>query len=151
MRISDWSSDVCSSDLLASHEQATSNQLVVVTLPSLQGTAIDDFGYQLGRHWGIGQQGRDNGALLIVAPSERAVRIEVGYGLEGDLPDATAHAIIANEILPAFRQGDYPGGIAAGVDAIILAIAGAYQPLARRARGGGGPQQGFSLERRSVV
>src|SRR3546814_20682237 len=93
MRISDWSSDVCSSDLLASHEQATSNQLVVVTLPSLQGTAIDDFGYQLGRHWGIGQQGRDNGALLIVAPNERTVRIEVGYGLEGELPDATSHAI----------------------------------------------------------
>src|SRR3546814_5608195 len=106
MRISDWSSDVCSSDL-------------------------DDFGYQLGRHWGIGQQGRDNGALLIVAPSERAVRIEVGYGLAGDLPDATAHAIIANEILPAFRQGDYPGGIAAGVDAIILAIAGADRKSTR--------------------
>lgn len=117
---------------LESHEKATSNQLVVVTLPSLQGTAIDDFGYQLGRHWGIGQQGRDNGVLLIVAPNERKVRIEVGYGLEGDLPDATANTIITNDILPAFRRGDYPGGIAAGVDAIILAIAGAYEPLEQR-------------------
>lgn len=121
---------------LESHEKATSNQLVVVTLPSLQGTAIDDFGYQLGRHWGIGQEGRDNGVLLIVAPNERQVRIEVGYGLEGDLPDATANTIITNEILPAFRRGDYPGGIAAGVDAIVLAIAGAYEPLERNQSGG---------------
>jgi uncharacterized protein len=129
---------------LESHEEATSNQLVVVTLTSLQGTAIDDFGYQLGRHWGIGQQGRDNGVLLIVAPNEREVRIEVGYGLEGDLPDATANTIITNDILPAFRRGDYPGGIAAGVDAIILAIAGAYEPL-ERSTGDGEEQQGVSL------
>ena len=114
--------------LLASHESATSNQVVVVTLPSLQGTAIEDFGYQLGRHWGIGQAGRDNGVLLIVAPNERKVRIEVGYGLEGDLPDAIARAIIDNDILPAFRRDDYPGGIEAGVSAIILAIEGAYAP-----------------------
>src|SRR3546814_1314923 len=79
---------------LRSHEEASSNQLVVVTLPSLQGTAIDDFGYKLGRHWGIGQQGREEGVLLIVAPNERKVRIEVGYGLEGDLRDATANAKI---------------------------------------------------------
>lgn len=114
---------------LESHESATSNQVVVVTLPSLQGTSIDDFGYQLGRHWGIGQAGRDNGVLLIVAPNERKVRIEVGYGLEGDLPDAIARAIIDNDILPAFRRNDYPGGIEAGVAAIILAIDGAYEPI----------------------
>ena len=113
---------------LAGHESETSNQVVVVTLPSLQGTTIEDFGYQLGRHWGIGQEGRDNGVLLIVAPSERKVRIEVGYGLEGDLPDAIAKTIIEQEILPAFRSGDLPGGIAAGVDAILAAIAGSYEP-----------------------
>jgi uncharacterized protein len=117
---------------LASHEEATSNQVVVVTLPSLQGTTIDDFGYQLGRHWGIGQAGRDNGVLLIVAPNERKVRIEVGYGLEGDLPDAIARAIIDNDILPAFRRNDYPGGIQAGVDSIILAIEGAYEPQKKK-------------------
>lgn len=122
---------------LESHESATSNQIVVVTLPSLQGTAIEDFGYQLGRHWGIGQAGRDNGVLLIVAPNERKVRIEVGYGLEGDLPDAIARAIIDNDILPAFRRDDYPGGIEAGVDAIILAIEGAYEPMEEQR------QQGF--------
>lgn len=121
---------------LESHEEATSNQLVVVTLPSLQGVEIEDYGYQLGRHWGIGQEGRDNGVLLIVAPNERKVRIEVGYGLEGDLPDAIASVIVQNDILPAFRRGDFPGGISAGVDAIILAIAGAYQPLEKRGRDG---------------
>lgn len=118
---------------LARHESETSNQVVVVTLPSLQGTTIEDFGYQLGRHWGIGQEGRDNGVLLIVAPSERKVRIEVGYGLEGDLPDAIAKTIIEQEILPAFRSGDLPGGIAAGADAILAAIAGTYEPLPEKA------------------
>ena len=129
---------------LESHEQATSNQLVVVTLPSLQGSEIEDFGYQLGRHWGIGQAGRDNGVLLIVAPNERKVRIEVGYGLEGDLPDAIAKLIIENDILPAFRGGNFPAGIDAGVDAIILAIAGAYQPLEKN-RSGEEVQKNFIL------
>ena len=69
-------------------EEKTTNQLVVVTLRSLQGTSIEDYGYQLGRHWGIGQKGKNNGAVLIVAPNERKVRIEVGYGLEGWLTDA---------------------------------------------------------------
>lgn len=114
---------------LARHESETSNQVVVVTLPSLQGTTIEDFGYQLGRHWGIGQEGRDNGVLLIVAPDERKVRIEVGYGLEGDLPDAIAKAIIEQEILPAFRSGDYPRGIAVGVNSVLAAIAGSYEPM----------------------
>ena len=129
---------------LESHEQATSNQLVVVTLPSLQGSEIEDYGYQLGRHWGIGQQGRDNGVLLIVAPNERKLRIEVGYGLEGDLPDAIAKLIIENDILPAFRGGNFPAGIDAGVDAIILAIAGAYQPQ-EKSRGGEEVQKDFIL------
>ena len=100
---------------LAQLEQATGNQLVVVTLPSLQGLPIEDFGYQLGRHWGIGQAGKDNGALLIVAPEERAVRIEVGYGLEGELTDALSRTIIETGILPHFRQGDFAAGIKAGV------------------------------------
>jgi len=117
---------------LARHEADTSNQVVVVTLPSLQNTTIEDFGYQLGRHWGIGQAGRDNGALLIVAPVERKVRIEVGYGLEGSLPDATAKLIIERHILPAFREGDLPGGISAGVDTILAAIEGTFEPLPPR-------------------
>lgn len=104
---------------LASLEQETGDQLVVVTLPTLQDQEIADYGYQLGRHWGIGQAENDGGALLIVAPNERKVRIEVGYGLEGVLTDAWSALIIQNQILPAFREGDYPRGIIAGTDAII--------------------------------
>ncbi|WP_422365551.1 TPM domain-containing protein [Pelagibius sp.] len=118
--------------LLADHESATSNQVVVVTLPSLQGTTIEEFGYQLLRQWGIGQAGRNNGALLIAAPNERKVRIEVGYGLEGELPDAIAKMIIEREILPAFRNNDFAGGITAGVNAILAAIDGSYDPLPKK-------------------
>ena len=117
---------------LAQHEQETSNQVVVVTLPSLQGYAIDDYGYQLGRHWGIGQGERDNGVLLIVAPNEREVRIEVGYGLEGDLTDAGSHAIIQDVILPQFRENDYPAGIQQGVNAILGSLQGTYEAVARK-------------------
>ncbi len=117
---------------LDAHERETSNQLVVVTLKSLQGYAIEDFGYQLGRHWGIGQAGRNNGVLLIVAPNERKTRIEVGYGLEGVLTDALSSQIIQNEMLPRFREQDYEGGIVAGADAIMAAIKGEYKPLAQR-------------------
>jgi uncharacterized protein len=114
---------------LEAHERETSNQLVVVTLASLQGYAIEDFGYQLGRHWGIGQAGRDNGVLLIVAPNERKVRIEVGYGLEGALTDALSSQIIQNEILPRFRADDFEGGLLAGADAVMGAVKGEYEPL----------------------
>lgn len=121
--------------LLAQHERETGNQVVVVTVEDLQGYAIEDFGYQLGREWGIGQAQRDNGALLIVAPKERKVRIEVGYGLEGALTDAVAHNIIQTVILPRFRRDDYAGGIRAGVDAMLAAIAGTYEPLPETRRG----------------
>jgi uncharacterized protein len=109
---------------LAALEAKTTDQFVVVTLTSLQGTDIADYGYQLGRHWGIGQKDKDNGVLLIVAPNEREVRIEVGYGLEGDLTDAVTHLIIQNAILPRFRAGDMPGGIERGVDDIIQVLSG---------------------------
>lgn len=124
---------------LAEAEAKTSNQLVVVTLADLQGYAISDYGYQLGRAWGIGQKGRDNGVLLIVAPAQRQVRIEVGYGLEGALTDALSSIIIQNEILPAFRNGDYAAGIGHGVNSILAAIAGEYKatPKERQASRGG--------------
>ena len=88
------------SQMLEAHEQSTTEQVVVVTLPNLQGYAIEDFGYQLGRHWGIGQEGEDNGALLLVAKDERRIRIEVGYGLEGRLTDATSATRSGRGILP---------------------------------------------------
>jgi uncharacterized protein len=107
---------------LEDHEERKSNQLVVVTLPSLQGYEIRDFGYRLGRHWGIGQKDRDNGVLLIVAPEERKVSIEVGYGLEGLLTDSRSKRIIEETILPAFRRGDMSDGIRAGAFAILTVL-----------------------------
>jgi uncharacterized protein len=104
---------------LAALEEKTGDQVVVVTLPSLQGYEIEDYGYQLGRAWGIGQKGKNNGALLIVAPNERKVRIEVGYGLEPVLTDALTSVILQQAVLPRFRAGDVEGGVVAGTDAII--------------------------------
>jgi uncharacterized protein len=110
--------------LLAAHEQKSGQQVVVVTLPSLQGTTIEDYGYQLGRHWGIGQKEKNTGALLIVAPKERKVRIEVGYGLEGTLTDARSSIIIQQIILPWFRQGRMDQGIVAGAVAVLSTLEG---------------------------
>ena len=104
---------------LAALEQKNGDQLVVVTVPSLQGLEIEDYGYQLGRAWGIGQKGKSNGALFIVAPSEHKVRIEVGYGLEPVLTDALSSVILQTAVLPKFRAGDVAGGVSAGADALI--------------------------------
>ncbi len=111
-------------DWLVRHEDETTNQVVIVTVPTLQGLEIEDYGYQLGRHWGIGQADHDNGVLLLVAMEERDVRIEVGYGLEGALTDAEANAIIRNHIVPAFRAGDFGKGIEDAIPAILLQISG---------------------------
>ncbi|MGM0767261.1 MAG: TPM domain-containing protein [Pseudomonadota bacterium] len=113
--------------MLEAHEQGTSEQVVVVTLPNLQGYPIEEYGYQLGRHWGIGQEGEDNGALLIVAEDERRIRIEVGYGLEGRLTDAASATIINQVITPAFRAGDIPSGIVNGAEAMLQVLGG--EPL----------------------
>ncbi len=99
-------------------EDNSKRQLVVATIPSLEGYDIADYGYRLGRAWGIGQKETNEGALLIVAPNERKVRIEVGYGLEPILTDALSSLIIGSKIVPRFKDKDYPGGIEAGVDAI---------------------------------
>ena len=104
---------------LAALERKTSRQLVVVTLPSLQGYEISDYGYQLGRAWGIGQGKLNNGVLFIIAPNEHKARIEVGYGLEPILTDALSEVILQTQVLPKFRTGDFDGGVEAGVDALI--------------------------------
>src|SRR3954447_1807579 len=109
---------------LAEFEARTTDQFVVVTLKSLQGTSIEDFGVELGRHWQIGQKDKNNGVLLIVAPSDRRVRIEVGYGLEGAPTDAVSRLIIENGITPRFRAGDFAGGITRGVDDIVSVLTG---------------------------
>jgi len=111
-------------DMLAKHEQATGEQIVVVTLKSLQGYAIEDFGYRLGRHWGIGQKDKNTGAILIAVPSEHKVRIEVGYGLEGKLTDAISSTIIQDDILPSFRRGDFNAGVIAGAASILSVLRG---------------------------
>jgi uncharacterized protein len=130
---------------LAALEEKTTDQFVLVTLNSLQGTDIADYGYQLGRHWGIGQKEKNNGVLLIVAPNEREVRIEVGYGLEGDLTDAVTHLIIQNAILPRFRAGDMPDGIARGVDDVIQVLSGDADSFKARAAQRPGDESWVSL------
>jgi uncharacterized protein len=110
--------------LLAEHEKQTGNQVVVVTLKSLQDNDIAQYGYQLGRAWGIGQKGKNNGALVIVSPSTHDVRIEVGYGLEGELTDAQSKLIIENTMLPFFRKGDYDSGVLAGTFQVLQALGG---------------------------
>ncbi|MGR3887322.1 TPM domain-containing protein [Pseudomonas sp. 1152_12] len=113
---------------LALLEQKSGDQIVVVTVPDLQGVAIEDYGYQLGRQWGIGQKGKDNGALLIVARDEHKLRIEVGYGLEGVLTDAQSWVIINQVIAPKFKAGNYSQGISDGVAAMLQVVGG--EPLA---------------------
>jgi uncharacterized protein len=107
---------------LAALETQSHRQLVVATLPDLQGYEISDYGYQLGRAWGIGSKEQNDGALLIVAPKERKVRIEVGYGLEGIVTDGLSSLIIQNQIVPKFKAGDMPGGIEAGTDALVTQL-----------------------------
>jgi uncharacterized protein len=114
---------------LAEYENGTTNQVVVVTLPNLQGDSIEDYGYQLGRAWGIGQKGKNNGMLLIVVPSEHKVRIEVGYGLEGTLTDSDSSVIINQIILPDLRAGHMEQGITDGTTAILSALGGKGVPL----------------------
>ena len=104
--------------LSAQVEQASTRQLVVATIPDLQGYPIEDYGYRLGRAWKIGQKDANNGIILIVAPNERKVRIEVGYGLEPIMTDALSSVIINDTILPKFKAGDMAGGIMDGAAAI---------------------------------
>lgn len=117
-------------------EQSSTDQVAVVTLNSLQGSTIEEFGLELGRKWGIGQKDKDNGIVLIVAPNERKVRIEVGRKLEPQMTDALSSLIIQNGILPAFRRGDFSGGIRAGVRDINDVLLGDEEAVKERARGG---------------
>ncbi|WP_412063279.1 TPM domain-containing protein [Rubrivirga sp. IMCC45206] len=111
---------------LAAHEDSTGNQIAVLTVPSLEGAVLEQYATEVFRTWGLGQAARNNGVLLLVAVGDRELRIEVGYGLEGALTDATAGSIIRNDITPRFRDGDFDAGILAGVDAILAAIDGEY-------------------------
>lgn len=103
-------------------QRTTNHQLVVATIPDLEGRPIDDYGYRLGRAWGVGLKDAGNGAILIIAPNDRAVRVEVGYGLEPVLTDAFSSVVINQQILPRFKAGDLPGGIVAGTDALVAQL-----------------------------
>ena len=114
-------------------EDKSSDQIVVYTTNSLQGYPIEDYGYRLGRAWGIGQKGTNNGVVLIVAPNERKIRIEVGRGLEPQLTDLLSSLIIQNRILPRFKRGDFSAGIKAGVDDIRDVLLGDADAVKERA------------------
>lgn len=112
---------------LIAYDQRTSNQIAVVIIPSLKGNSIEDVGLQIGREWGVGGQAeKDNGVLILVAKSDRKIRIEVGYGLEGAVTDNTASSIIENTIRPNFREDNYYRGLTEAVDEIIKAAEGRY-------------------------
>jgi uncharacterized protein len=130
-------------DLKALEDKST-DQLVIYTTRSLQGYPIEDFGYQLGRAWAIGQKDKNNGAILIIAPNDRKVRIEVGRGLEPQLTDLMTKLIVENAILPAFRRNDFAGGIKAGVRDIRDVLLGDAEAVKERARSGAKRSPGSS-------
>src|SRR6201993_3241649 len=107
---------------LADLEQKSGIQLVVATVPSLGGEEIEPYANELFRAWKLGEAKKNNGALLLIAPNQRRMRIEVGYGLEGTLTDAVSSIIISNAIAPRFKAGDFNGGVTRGVDDIITAL-----------------------------
>ena len=117
--IIDPATEAALTDKLDAFEMRTGRQFVVATIPDLQGYDIADYGYQLGRTWALGGKGRNDGIILIVAPKEHKVRIEVGYGLEAVIPDGLAYDIINRDMTPRFKNGDMAGGIVAGADAIM--------------------------------
>lgn len=116
---------------LENFEKSDSTQLAVLTVPSLEDEDLEGYAIKVAESWGIGQKGKDNGALLLVAKAERKVRIEVGYGLEGRLTDLLAGRIIDYEITPRFKQGDFDGGVIAGVASMAEAVRGEYQGTGR--------------------
>lgn len=119
---------------LEEFEKKSSDQVVVVTVPDLDGEDIESYSNRLYRHWALGQKQENNGVLLVVAPNDRKVRIEVGYGLEGTLTDLLSKLIIENSIIPGFRSGDYSGGISRGVGDIIQVLSGDTAELEARAK-----------------
>ncbi len=130
---------------LATYQQQSGHQIAIATVSSLDGLDIRDYGYQLGRAWGLGQNGKDDGVLVLVAPNEHKTSIEVGYGLEGDLTDATSSIIISHDMLPKFRNGDYAGGLSTGVDDIVKVVGGQGGEIVQAAKQQQASAQGGNL------
>jgi uncharacterized protein len=112
---------------LVAYNDSTSTQIVVITIQDLGNYEIAQFSYKIGDEWGVGQKGKDNGIVITLAMKSRDVFIATGRGIEGALPDAICNRITDNEMIPRFRDGDYFGGVNAGIDKIILALAGEYK------------------------
>jgi uncharacterized protein len=132
-------------NLLQQHEARTGAQVVVLTVPSLGDASVEDYAETVFKEWKLGRKGQDDGVLLVVAPSERRMRVEVGYGLEGKLTDAAAGRILRNVIAPRFREGDFDRGVAEGVNAILDQLEGRAAPPGD----GDGPERPAAEEKRS--
>lgn len=128
---------------LAELERATSAQVAVLAIPSLEGEVLEDYSLRVAETWKLGQRDRDNGVLFLVATGDRKMRLEVGYGLEGTLTDATSRRILDGIVRPRFRAGDFPGGIEAGVNAVAAVIQGDESVLAEAETGGEGERLGL--------
>jgi len=129
---------------LKDHEDRTTNQIAVLTVPSLEGASVEEYANSVFSAWKLGQKGKDNGILVLVSPKDRRLRIEVGYGLEGVMPDGVAGSIIRNVMTPHFKSGDYNRGIDEGVKAIISVLEGGKAPEAQASAGAGsGKSTGF--------
>lgn len=113
---------------LKAHEDRAGNQIAVLTVSSLDGESIEEYAEAVFKEWKLGQKGKDNGILVVVAPHDRRMRIEVGYGLEGTIPDSLAGSIIRNAMTPRFKSGDYDGGIEAGISAILTVLENGKAP-----------------------
>ncbi len=129
--------------LMQSYQSGTTHDVALLTVPDLGGESIERFALEVGRAWKLGEEGKNNGALILVSKDDRKIRIEVGRGLEGVLPDAIASRIVRDVISPAFKQGDFARGLREGVLATHAAIGGDYGPIeqssgARRGRRGRG-------------
>ena len=117
---------------LAAFEGETSHQIAVLTVPTLEGEPIESFGLRVAEQWKLGHKGLDNGMLLVVASQDRQARVEVGYGLEGVVPDAIANRVLQDTLFPHFRAGDFAGGLDAATDALVRAARGEEIPAERR-------------------
>jgi uncharacterized protein len=140
------------STLLKAHEDKSSDQIAVLTLPTLDGESVEGYATRVFEAWKLGQKGKDNGVLVVVVPNDRKMRIEVGYGLEGTLPDVAAARIIRNVMTPAFKANDYDKGVADGVTAVVAQLegrgdaAGAPAGVAEAGSGSDGTKASFHLE-----
>lgn len=128
---------------LAAFEKSDSTQIVVLTIPSLEGESLEEYSIKVAESWKIGQKGKDNGAILLIAKQERKIRIEVGRGLEGKLTDLLSGRIIRGEIAPRFKAGDFDGGVHAGVTAIMAAVKGEYTAGPEKSGQRGGSSSSF--------